>query len=54
MFGKGFEDTTRRLPDMTRARQQLEWEPAVKLADGLPKTLAWCREHYGLPRRRHS
>lgn len=53
-FGKGFEDTTRRLPDMTRARTMLEWEPSVKLADGLPKTLAWCREHYGLPRRRHS
>ena len=52
VFGKGFEDTTRRLPDMARARQHLEWEPSVKLADGLPKTLSWCREHYGLPRRR--
>lgn len=55
VFGKGFEDTSRRLPDMTRAREKLEWEPQVKLADGLPKTLAWCREHYGIkPRRQHS
>lgn len=52
VFGKGFEDTSRRLPDMSRACQYLEWEPAVKLADGLPQTLAWCREHYGITRRR--
>ena len=52
IFGRGFEDTTRRLPDMSRAREFLEWEPQVKLADGLPKTLAWCREHYGMTRRR--
>jgi UDP-glucose 4-epimerase len=51
-FGPGFEDTTRRLPDMARAREFLEWEPQVKLRDGLPRTLAWCREHYGLMRRR--
>lgn len=54
VFGKGFEDTSRRLPDMTRARTKLEWEPAVRLADGLPKTLAWCKEHYGLARRRQT
>jgi UDP-glucose 4-epimerase len=52
-FGPGFEDTSRRLPDMARARQFLEWEPRVKLSDGLPRTLAWCREHYGLTRRRN-
>jgi len=48
VFGKGFEDTTRRLPDMSRARALLDWEPTIKLQEGLPKTLAWCRANYEL------
>jgi UDP-glucose 4-epimerase len=46
-FGKGFEDTTRRLPDMTRARTYLQWEPRVRLTEGLPETLSWCRRNFG-------
>ncbi|MBI4867475.1 MAG: GDP-mannose 4,6-dehydratase [Candidatus Wallbacteria bacterium] len=45
-FGKAFEDTSRRLPSMERARELLEWQPAVKLEDGLRKTIEWCRENY--------
>ncbi|MBI4840532.1 MAG: GDP-mannose 4,6-dehydratase [candidate division NC10 bacterium] len=51
-FGQRFEDATRRLPDMSRAKKHLDWEPTVKLAEGLPKTLAWCQENYGLSRDR--
>ncbi|MBI4872132.1 MAG: GDP-mannose 4,6-dehydratase [Candidatus Riflebacteria bacterium] len=46
VFGKGFEDTTRRLPCMDRAREKLEWVPSISLREGLEKTIAWCRENY--------
>ena len=37
------DDPVRRRPDITLARQQLSWSPAVKLCDGLTKTIAWFR-----------
>lgn len=46
-YGPGFEDTRRRVPDLTRARRLLGFEPRVDLYDGLERTLPWCREHYG-------
>ena len=46
-YPKGFEDTRRRVPDTTRARELLGFVASVDLADGLGRTLAWCRAHYG-------
>lgn len=46
VFGRGFEDTTRRLPSIERARRELGWSPTVSLEDGLPRTITWCRERY--------
>lgn len=46
-YPKGFEDTRRRVPDTTRARELLGFAASVDLADGLGRTLAWCRAHYG-------
>ncbi len=40
-YGPGFEDTRRRVPDITRARDLLGWEPKVELHDGLEQTIAW-------------
>ncbi len=34
------DDPKRRCPDITLARAQLDWSPAVSLADGLQKTIA--------------
>lgn len=42
-FGKGFEDTKRRIPDVQRARAVLEFNAGVSLQDGLQRTLAWWR-----------
>lgn len=39
-FGK-YEDVMRRIPDISRARSLLEFEPQVDLEDGLRRTIAW-------------
>ncbi|MDN5860134.1 MAG: SDR family oxidoreductase [Pseudonocardia sp.] len=38
------DDPSVRRPDITLARDTLGWEPAVGLADGLGRTIAWFRE----------
>ncbi|MBA3659610.1 MAG: GDP-mannose 4,6-dehydratase, partial [Gemmatimonadales bacterium] len=38
------DDPTQRKPDITRARERLGWEPAIPLADGLVRTIAYFRE----------
>lgn len=40
-YGPGFEDTRRRVPDIARAREILDWEPTVTLEDGLSHTIEW-------------
>ena len=42
-FGKGFEDTKRRIPDVQRARTLLDFDAGVSLQDGLQRTLTWWR-----------
>ena len=47
-YPRGFEDTRRRVPDVTRARGVLDFEARVEFTDGLARTLEWCRQNYGL------
>ncbi len=42
-YGPGFEDTRRRVPDISRARELLGWEPTVDLEDGLERVLDWWK-----------
>jgi UDP-glucuronate decarboxylase len=37
------DDPTRRRPDITLAKKYLDWEPQVKLHEGLTKTIDWFR-----------
>ena len=37
------DDPTRRRPDISLAKQRLDWQPKVKLAEGLQKTIEWFR-----------
>jgi nucleoside-diphosphate-sugar epimerase len=39
--GPGFEDTRRRVSDITRAAEILDWTPEVSLEDGLACTIEW-------------
>ena len=41
------DDPQQRQPDITLALKELDWEPTVDLADGLPLTVAWFAETYG-------
>jgi UDP-glucuronate decarboxylase len=47
------DDPTRRRPDITLAKTHLAWQPAIKLRDGLAKTIDWFRSidlsHYRPP-----
>ena len=45
---RGTGDPQRRQPDITRARQILNWEPTVSLEDGLQKTIPYFRQKLGL------
>ena len=44
-FGRGFEDTKRRIPDVQRARTVLDFNAGISLQDGLQRTLAWWRKY---------
>lgn len=44
-YGRSYEDTRRRVPEITRARQILGVRPVVPLEEGLRLTAAWCREN---------
>lgn len=46
VFGKHFQETPRRKPDTSRAKEILEFEAKTGLKDGLAKTVAWARENY--------
>jgi len=43
-YGEGFEDTRRRLPDVSRAKAVLGFEAEVPLREGLRRTIAWFRQ----------
>jgi UDP-glucuronate decarboxylase len=47
------DDPVRRRPDIALARQRLNWQPTVKLRDGLERTIEWFRSidvgHYRPP-----
>ncbi|MDP9018104.1 MAG: GDP-mannose 4,6-dehydratase [Candidatus Eremiobacteraeota bacterium] len=47
VYGKNFEDTRRRVPDMRKAKDVLGFEAKFDLEAGLAPTLAWCRQAYG-------
>ncbi len=49
-YPRGFQDTRRRVPDVTQAREMLGFRAVVRLEEGLARTLEWCRAHYAAAR----
>ena len=45
-YGKAFEDTKRRVPDLTRSRNVLGYTPTVSLDEGLQLTVDWWRREH--------
>jgi UDP-glucose 4-epimerase len=45
-YGRGFEDTARRVPDVRKARDMLGFSASVSFATGISRTLDWCRQNF--------
>ena len=45
-FGGGYEDVLRRVPDISKIRELLGFEPHFDLEEGLVRTIAWQRTQY--------
>lgn len=43
------DDPRQRLPDITKAKELLKWQPRVPFAEGLQKTVDWFRSTTGSP-----
>jgi dTDP-glucose 4,6-dehydratase len=41
-------DPQRRQPDITRAREIIDWEPKISLKEGLTKTIPYFKDKLGL------
>ena len=42
------DDPTRRRPDITLAKKELDWAPKVSLDEGLEKTIAYFKHKLGV------
>jgi UDP-glucose 4-epimerase len=47
-YGVNFQDTSRRRPEISKARRYLHWSPQTRLHDGLVRTITWWRDTYGI------
>ena len=46
VFGEGFEDTRRRVPDIRRAAEILGFRAVTSIEDGLEATIAWFQQDW--------
>lgn len=46
VYGESYEDTRRRVPDVTKARDLLGFEAKIDTETGLKNTIAWAMENY--------
>lgn len=45
VYGKGYEDIPVRIPDITKARKLLRFNPKVGLEEGLKRTITWFKKN---------
>ena len=46
-YGEGYDDCDRRVPDISKAAELLDWFPTTSLRELLNKTIAWYIAEYG-------
>jgi len=46
-YGKGYEDSDRRIPNITKARTLLGWEPIISSRKGVEQMIDWIKETDG-------
>jgi len=46
LYGKSYEDVPRRVPDITKIKEVVGWQPTTPLEDGLMQTIDYYRSHY--------
>jgi nucleoside-diphosphate-sugar epimerase len=44
-YGSVYEDIPRRVPDVSKALQLLEWEPKTSMLEGVGKTVQWAKRN---------
>lgn len=48
LYGEGYEDSDRRLPNIDKARNLLNWNPKISLEQVLTDSLIWYKNHYAM------
>lgn len=48
IYGKGFEDIYRRIPNITKIKKCIKWHPKILLEEGLRRTINYYKEKEGL------
>lgn len=48
IYGKGFEDISRRVPDITKIKKYIKWRPKISLGEGIRRTINYYKEKKGL------
>ena len=46
VYGEGYEDLDRRVPDVSKAERLLDWSATMPLRTGVKRLLEWGRENY--------
>lgn len=46
IYGTGYEDIKRRVPDISKAKKLLGWQATTPLEEGLKKTIEWFKKEY--------
>lgn len=46
VYDEGYEDLDRRVPEVSRAKEKLDWEATTSLKTGIETTIDWAREEY--------
>ncbi|MGG3926633.1 NAD-dependent epimerase/dehydratase family protein [Metabacillus fastidiosus] len=44
-YGKGYEDTPSRIPDLSKVKKNLNYDPKISIDEGLKRTIKWYKNY---------